>query len=450
MKSLKSRLLGSSIFVLLIFVIIIGLLLDRANVAKSKAHINLGLQSQIYDLERDAKLTRNGELALPEQLNQLQLMQPMSGHYAAVAKDGEIIWQSKSNLGIKLPYITKLKPGQRKFKTVKAEDGSDLFLLSLGYVWVDENDNPLLFIFNVALSARTYQQELLSYRHTLLLSLGSIVLLYLIIQSIILAWSLKPLVRVRENLSEIEQGTRDYLDSNYISEIKDLTADFNTLMRFERARQERYKNSLGDLAHSFKTPLAVIKATTNSAEIDNKTQRVLTEQVIALDELVTYQLKRAQTLGSRASLAKPVYLNQTINKVTGALLKVYSDKNVKLSQNIDDNSVFYGEEGDILEVLGNLLDNAFKWCQNKVKITANIEELGNATALTIIVEDDGRGIDDTQKQLILKRGVRADEQTPGHGIRMSILTEIIEAYCGELNVEDSDLGGAKFIVKFKH
>lgn len=450
MKSLKIRLLVSSIIVLLIFIVIIGLILDRAYIAKSQAQINIGLQSQIYDLERAAELDQNDNLLLPPVLNKWQLMQARSGHYAAVARTGETIWKSKSCEGIDIPFITDIKPGQRIFTTVTANDGTSLFLLSLGYVWIDKNDQPILFIFNVAESNQIFKEELTAYRHTLWLSLGLIVLLYLIIQSLILTWSLKPLVKVRKNLLEIEQGSRDYLDSNFISEIKNLTSDFNTLLRYERARQERYKNSLGDLAHSFKTPLAVIKATINNEVVNEKAKKVLVEQVIALDGLVTYQLKRAQTLGARSSLSKPISLKQTAQKVTGALLKVYKDKNVELTEDLQEDVVFYGEEGDILELLGNLLDNAFKWCRKQVKISANIEELENAKILIITVEDDGKGIDDSKKQAILQRGFRADEQTPGHGIGMSILTEIIEAYCGSLKVSDSELGGAKFIVKFKH
>ncbi len=447
MNSLKIRLLGSSVIVLLLFIIVIGLILDHSYRSKSQAQVNLNLQSQIYDLERRAELDQDGNLVIP------QLFKVKSGHYAAIARAGKIIWRSKSTStddSEDIPFNTDIKPGQRIFTTVKTKEGTSLFLLSLGYVWIDKHDQPLLFIFNVAESNQIYKQELIAYRHNLWLILSAIVLLYTILQGFILTWSLKPFIKIRQDLLDIGQGSREYLDSNFISEIKNLTSAFNTLLRSERARQERYKNSLGDLAHSFKTPLAVIKSTINNEVVNEKVKKVLVEQVLNLDELVTYQLKRAQTLGTRSSLSKPVSLNQVIDKVAGALLKVYRDKNVELVKDLQEGTVFYGEEGDILELLGNLLDNAFKWCRKKVKISANIEELETARVLNVIVEDDGSGIDDNLKQAILQRGVRADEQTPGYGIGMSILTEIVQAYCGNVTVADSELGGAKFIVSFKH
>lgn len=450
MASLKSRLLISSLLLLLVTLSIIGYRLQQSFIQKSESSIKIFLESQIFDLQRSAHLDNDGHLVLPKLLNNRRLNQQDSGYYAAVAQNKKIIWTSQSSENIDLPFATDLKPGQRVFKSVISADGDELFMFSLGYVWIDEQGVPSLFIFNVAESNNNYLKELSSFQRQLWLWLFVILVFYVVTQTVILRWGLSPLLKLRKDLSDIAQGKREFLDINFIDEIKDLTADFNTLLRNERTRQERYKNSLGDLAHSFKTPLAVIQSVIKNEKVDSKTSRVLQEQVDSLNSQVTYQLRKAQTAGSRASLSKPVLLKPVISKISSALLKVHKNKNIDFIIDVSDDTVFYGDDGDIFEVIGNLLDNAFKWTKSKVVIIATNERLSDGIVLKITVEDDGVGITDDKKQYILQRGKRADEKTPGHGIGMSIITDIISSYSGKLEVLDSEYGGAKFIIQFKH
>ncbi|MBP9722856.1 MAG: GHKL domain-containing protein [Gammaproteobacteria bacterium] len=452
MNSLKTRLLVSSVIVLVFFVGFTGFVLDSSFVRKATSSVSLRLQSQVYDLIRLVDQDeRDGLLDFPAMLPNPRLMQPNSGYYAAVSQDQKIQWRSPSSEGIEIPYNNLyLNPGEHRFTKVKASNGSELFLLSLGYVWADEKEKPVLYIFHVAESDQNFLREVSLFRKSLWLLLGLIIILSLIIQRLTLNWGLMPLNRLRKDLTDIEEGKREYLNNNYIEEIKDLTTDLNTLLRFERGRQKRYRNSLGDLAHSFKTSLAIINSTVNNDQINKKTKTILVDQVGTLNDLVTYHLRRAQAAGTKASLSKPVNVQGLVDKIILALSKVHQVKNIQFIQDIDKKAMFYGDKGDLLEVLGNLLDNAHKWCNNTVKLTATETKQDDGTLLTIVVEDDGPGVPDEKKSAILKRGVRADEHTPGHGIGLSILTDIVAAYSGEIVVTDSDLGGAKFRVNFRH
>jgi len=451
MNSLKTRLSLSSTIVLIFFVSLTGIIIDRAYVAKATSSVSIRLQSQIYEILRKANLDeRDDLLGLSNVTLDSHLTEEKSGYYAAIAHDNKVSWYSPSNKGIQIPYYKNLKPGEHKFQLIQADDGSQLFLLSIGYDWSIEDVKPLYYTFNVAESDITYRNEISVFRYNLWSGLGLIVLLSFFIQKLVIKWGLKPLVRLRNDLSLIEEGKRDYLESNYIDEIKDLTTDLNTLLRFERARQERYRNSLGDLAHSFKTSLSIINSTTKHEIFNEKDKGTLIEQVDVLNDLVTYHLRRAQAAGTKASLNKPVNVQLLIDKIRLALSKVYKDKKITLQLTVDSKAMFYGDKGDLLEVLGNLLDNAYKWCNNVVKITVIEEKKSNEKLLTIAIENDGPGIPDDKQQEILKRGIRIDEHTPGHGIGMSIVTDIIAAYCGELTVSNSNLGGAKFVVSFKH
>ena len=448
MNSLKNRLLLASTIVLILFGTIVGMVLDYAHTSSALASVSIRLQSQIYEVLSVADLEdKDNLLDLPASLPNSHLMEKKSGYYASIAYEDKVYWASPSNEGLNIPYNTNLKPGEQKFTLIQADDGSDLFLLSLGYSWGDDDENPIYYTFNAAESDSNYNRELSAFRYNLWTWLFGIIALSLVIQTIVLNWGFKPLVKLRKDLNLIEEGKREYLDGNYIDEIKELTKDLNTLLKFERARQKRYRNSLGDLAHSFKTSLSIINSTLNTEIINKRTKSALVEQVDVLSDLVTYQLRRAQASGTKASLSKPVKVAVLVDKIKLALAKVYQDKNISFVQRVDQAAMFYGDKGDLLEVLGNLLDNAHKWCKAQVVITCEEIKTEN-TVLIITVEDDGSGIEDDKKQKILKRGVRSDEQTPGHGIGMSIVADIIAAYEGQVTVADSALGGAKFVVTF--
>lgn len=452
MKSLKNRLLFSSTLVLIVAIATIGFIIERAYIEKTTASLKLRLQAEIFDLIRIADLDSVGVLEFPSKLSNRQLITPKSGLYAAVAYNGKVIWKSESNHGMTIPYEMNLQSQQKLFNTLKLKDGSKLFLLSQGYTWYDDDGRTALFTFNIAESDLNYNKDIQGFRHILWTWLVIILLALFIIQTIVLRWGLTPLNIIRKDLADIEEGKREYLDSNYVNEISGLTNDLNTLLKAERSRQQRYKNSLGDLAHSFKTPLAVIKSAINHHSISDTAKQNLQEQIDVLNDLVTYQLRRAQAAGTKSSLRKPVVVGNIVRKISGALAKVYRDKNIQVILNVNDESLFYGDDGDLLEVLGNLLDNAHKWCKSLVQVTVTSAIVNKNTAeisvLTMIIEDDGQGIENNKKEEILKRGIRADEKIPGHGIGMSIITDIINVYEGELEVADSSLGGAKFTVRF--
>ncbi|MCB1561804.1 MAG: GHKL domain-containing protein, partial [Xanthomonadales bacterium] len=166
--------------------------------------------------------------------------------------------------------------------------------------------------------------------------------------------------------------------------------------------------------------------------------------------IVAYQLSRAATTGHQLFSA-PLKLTEPAESIVQSLEKVYAAKNVLCEFEIDQLARFYGEQGDLMELLGNLLENAFKWCQHRVVLTARAMTVApnRRSGLLLTVEDDGPGIAEDQVTRVLQRGVRGDERVHGHGIGLAIVQDIVRAYHGELVVERSDeLGGARFVVQF--
>ena len=160
-----------------------------------------------------------------------------------------------------------------------------------------------------------------------------------------------------------------------------------------------------------------------------------------MNTIVEYQLQRAATSGS-GGIGSYVEVEQAITRLTSSLLKVYRDKQVELEVDVDPSLMFKGDEGDLMEILGNLLDNAFKWCKQRVVVSAGL----HGKRLNIRIEDDGPGMKPELVSQLLKRGARADQSIPGHGIGLSIVHNIVQAYRGTLKIEQSELGGVAVLV----
>jgi two-component system sensor histidine kinase PhoQ len=170
-----------------------------------------------------------------------------------------------------------------------------------------------------------------------------------------------------------------------------------------------------------------------------------------MDELVAYQLARAATSGRQTFATTAIPIAGHAEDLVQSLEKVYAAKNVLCEFDIDDNAAFYGEQGDLLELMGNLLENAFKWARHQVLLVVKMRPVAGRQrpGLWLSVEDDGPGINDDKIEAVLQRGVRGDERVQGHGIGLSIVQDIIRAYGGELVVDRSpEFNGARFSVTF--
>jgi two-component system sensor histidine kinase PhoQ len=279
--------------------------------------------------------------------------------------------------------------------------------------------------------------------------LGAMAVVLLLAQGLILRWGLRPLRSVESDLQRIEQGTAEHLDGSYPKELTGLTSSLNSLIEHGKLVQTRYRNSLDDLAHSLKTPLAIMQSFCEGKSGEIGQERTLVrEQVERMDGIIDHQLQRAAVSG-RTTLAGSVPLQHVLERLVRSLQKVYREKQVDVRLDLDPGAIFYGDEADLTEALGNLLENAYKYCSGQIRVCVRYEKKdASGHGLEIIIEDDGHGIDPEMIDTVLQRGKRMDETVPGHGIGLSMAQEIIAVYGGELNIGSSSLGGALLRVHF--
>jgi len=257
---------------------------------------------------------------------------------------------------------------------------------------------------------------------------------------------LRPLRQVESEIGEIEGGKRVSLSEDFPTELTGVARNMNLLIDSERARSDRYRYTLDNLAHSLKTPLAAVRALLSDSTDKGFGERV-NEQIDRMDEIVRYQLRKPAASADNLVLT-PVPVEKEIQRLVTGLKKVYRDKQPQIDTQIAPGMQFRGDTGDFLELAGNLVDNACKWCKKQVRVSIEPSSSSRAIAsgMIMLVEDDGPGIPADAAEALLQRGTRLDESTPGHGIGLAIVKDIARSYGGTLAIQPSELGGAGIVV----
>lgn len=262
-------------------------------------------------------------------------------------------------------------------------------------------------------------------------------------------WSLRPIESLAKEVRELEEHHREKLNPVTTRELTSLVRNLNRLLKSERERYDKYRTTLTDLTHSLKTPLAVLQSTLRSLRsaklsVDDA-EPVMLEQISRISQQIGYYLHRASMRSGSALLSRELHpVAPLLDNLTSALNKVYQRKGVSISLDISPEISFIGEKNDFMEVMGNLLDNACKYCLEFVEISARQDE----NELHIFVEDDGPGIPQGKRDKVFDRGQRADTLRPGQGVGLSVAREIVEQYDGRIEAGESLLGGARMEAVF--
>ncbi len=446
--SLRRRLLISVMLIVAVFLLLAGAAVDRAFRSSVSELAHDRLLSRTYLLMAAAEIDETGGFNMSGRLAEPQLFVPDSGVYGAVADiSGQTLWRSESSVGEPIAYPGPSEPGQSKFGEYEDATGAVVLTLSYPVYWELESGIERVLVFQAAQNRSGLDAQVGAFRYTLSLWLGGTGLLLLLVQTGLLAWSLAPMRRVAGELGEIEAGRQRQLGEGYPSELAPLTENLNAMIRSNRRRLHRYRDSLGDLAHSLKTPAAVLRSSTVDA-LSEPQKTELLEQLDRIDATIDYQLQRAAVSG-RSPLANPVSVADEAERVKSALEKIYRDRDLSFDWQVEPGTLFHGDPGDLAEILGNLCDNACKWAKGQVRLRACNEQQAEGRVLfQLMVEDDGPGIAESQRAEVLSRGVRADARTPGQGIGLAMVRAIVtEVYDGSLEISASSLGGSMLHVR---
>ena len=436
--SLRSRSLLLALAALLLFVPSVMFTLERAYVSSLEQakynELKLMSLAMVTEFELDS-----GNASMPQQLFEEQLNLPGSGYMAFILWNNQVVWRSLSSLDYRDPEnIQTPTVGSEDFTTVSLEGNTPIERIAQPFFYAfsaeyENNGNfePVTFVvFNEQFEFLQERQMFLNtlWRWLGLLSIGLLGLILLITNRV-----LAPVNSIISNVEAAEQGKIERLSDPYPPELEKLKNSINQLLETEAQQRQRYKNSLGDLAHSLKTPLAVMLS-------DQHLPKNSQEPLRQIDNIIKRQLKRAVT--SKTARFHPVDVHSIADKLEAAMRKVYVDKQLLIENRVLEDCLYKGDETDLMELLGNLIDNACKSAKTQVRVSAQCFD----RSLHIYVEDDGAGIEQQHVDQILSRGNRLDTYQDGQGIGLAVVIDLIESYDGQLRIDKSPLGGARFNV----
>jgi two-component system sensor histidine kinase PhoQ len=443
-RSLRARVvLWVSVALIVLFAVtIVGLdIAFRESTVSARREL---LDVQVYGLVALAEIDASGELTLPPDALDSQLELANSGLYGALfAADGRALWQSLSLLGRDFPVDDLPPPGEEQLLTLDVPGFPPLEALLMTLTWADGREAD--YTFAIALSLEPYNARQAAFRRNLIGWFGGVTLTMMVVIGTLLTFLLLPVRRLERQVREVEAGERVKLTGRYPSELVGLAGNLNALIDTERRRLARYRNTLDDLAHSLKTPLAAMRTllSEGSARGADPVHEALNRELERMDQRVSYQLRRARATGATGLGTEPVAVAPIVEDLRQTLDKVYRDKRVRCTVEVAPGAVFRGDPGDLTEVLGNLMDNGYKYCRTSVHVAAT----STPERLVITVGDDGRGITAEEAAMLFQRGKRADESVPGQGIGLAVVRETVELYRGTLDVGRSALGGAELRVE---
>ncbi len=273
----------------------------------------------------------------------------------------------------------------------------------------------------------------------------AVLLVLLFVQYQVVRIGLQPLERVRGDLQSLERGELSMLDSAVPEELRPLVLQINQLLETLSLRLTRSRHALGNLAHAMKTPLTLLNrlADDDGLRACPELRQSVQAQIDALQRITERELKRARLAGAGRSGAR-VALAEELAALTNTLRRLHHDKDLLFDVRVAADAHFPGDREDLLELLGNLLDNACKWARHQVRVSVD-----TGAGLLLRIEDDGPGCAPQALEHLAQRGVRNDERIAGHGLGLSIVQEIVEQYDGHLRFgRSAALGGFRVDVVF--
>jgi two-component system, OmpR family, sensor histidine kinase PhoQ len=440
--SLSRRLLVSVLVPLALFGGVTMLVLDIGFRAQTDRSLQEVLDRQMVALIAAAEPQPDGGYAPAPHTLDPRMETPHSGLYAQIRSQSHE-WRSPSTAGVTSDFGGLLASGQRNRSY--ATFGSDRVAIeSRSIQFEDDPNGARALTFSVAASLSPYQEQLWRFRR----ELGGwfLVLMLLLLPTLaalLQHWVLGPVRRMEREIHAVEEGRSETLGGGYPRELSGVATNLNALLVGERKRVARYRDTLGNLAHSLKTPLAVMRASLPAHEAGG----TVSTEIDRMSGIIEHQLKRAAASGGALLGQAPVDVAQVAGELRSALLRVFAHKDLVIELIVAPGTQCIGDRGDLTELLGNLLENACKWCRSRVRFTAAGDEQAPARQRLILTfEDDGPGISAENRARVLERGVRADESVPGHGLGLAMVHNTVDLYGGRLAIDASPLGGARIRV----
>ncbi len=447
--SLTVRVIAFSTLWALLTLMIIATVISTLFRQASERGFESLLYAHLFNLISTVSVTEDGWLQGSPNLGDLRFTIPRSGWYWSVEPVSDALRGRLTSISmieaLEAPSLEEVpfdEEFQRRYVTLGLEnEWVDVF--ESEFV-MDEADRVARF--RVAGNRSELEAEIADFDHQLYFYLVLFGIGMIAINAIAIWYGLQPLARVRQALAEIRSGNAQRLGGRFPAEIAPLAEETNALIESNRRIVERSRTQVGNLAHSLKTPLAVLL--NEGSAMGGQKGRLIADQATAMQAQVEHYLQRARVAAQRDSILFRTPVVATLERLVRVLAKLNPHLDLAFDAP-DQEIIFSGEKEDFEELVGNLLDNATKWGRSAVKIGVRRDDRDGRPGFVLSIEDDGPGIADDQKRRALKRGHRLDETKPGTGLGLAIVSDLVNEYGGSFELSRSDLGGLKAVIRLQ-
>ncbi|ESZ27452.1 ATP-binding protein [Mesorhizobium sp. L2C067A000] len=445
-RSLAFRVIGfSTIWAILTLIVIFTLITTLYRQASERGFDSL-LSAHLFNLIGSVGVSESGQLTGAPDLGDLRFSEPNSGWYWSVEPASEGVHgnlhSSSMTTTIPSPTVAEV-PFNSSFQRSYSTDGvgdEQLEVFESEFVLDAKNRAAR---FRVMGNKTELEQEIATFQGRLLTYLSLFGVGMIAINAIAILLGLQPLRRVRNALAQVREGTAQRLDGRFPAEIEPLANETNALIENNKRIVERSRTQVGNLAHSLKTPLAVL--INEGRALGGAKGQLIADQAASMQKQVDHYLQRARVAAQRDSVVYRTPVTPLVQRMVRVLQKLKPDVSLSLTLLAAD-IVFAGEREDLEELLGNLLDNAMKWAKSTVAVSVTPAAAG---LFELSIEDDGPGIPEDKARDVLKRGRRLDETKPGTGLGLAIVADLVNEYGGALALERSTMGGLKAVVRLR-
>ncbi len=400
------------------------------------------LRSHLDQLTAAVSVSSKGQLMLREPTGDPRWVKPYSGLYWQITGPESIVpggvQRSRSLWDYKLdPQIDLLHDGAVHIHDLSGPNQQTLMAAERS-VAIDELAAGARVRVIVASDTSDLRLAIVEFNQSVFQYLGILGFVLLALLGVQLTVGLSPLKVLNRSLARLRKGETESLEGVFPAEIQPLAENFNAVLSEQRRNVERARTLAGNLAHAVKTPLAVMinAAENEAATLQSLKEAIKTNGLLAQDQ-INWHLKRARMAAGFTAHTGPIPVRPAIESIVAVMRRAHADKQLSIAFDVPDRLVFWGEREDLLEMLGNIIENACKWASKRVQISFSQEP----PRLALVVQDDGPGVAAEQRADILRRGVRGDERVPGSGLGLAIVSELVTLYKGELALEQSQWGG---------
>ncbi|WP_011580235.1 MULTISPECIES: ATP-binding protein [Chelativorans] len=436
--------LFSSVWAIIALVVIATVISTLFRQVSERGFDNV-LSAHLFNLIASVSATEDGRLVGSPNLGDLRFSEPLSGWYWSVEPISTALRNQLRSSSLVMPVRSPSTADvqfDRNFQRSYVEEGpgGEQIEVLEAEVVLDQLDR--IARFRVMGNRSELEREISDFAGRLYAYLGIFGLGMIAINVFAILIALRPLGSIRSALANIRAGTAERLSGPFPAEIAPLAEETNALIESNRRIIERARTQVGNLAHSLKTPLAVLM--NEGRALGGEQGALITGHTEAMQKQIDHYLQRARAAAQRSTLAARSPVNQTLARMARVAEKLNPDKKLQTTMP-DTEVVFAGEREDLEEIIGNLLENAMKWADRNVVLWLQPLRLADSRGLgfRVMIEDDGPGIPEDQARQALKRGRRLDESKPGTGLGLAIAADLVKEYGGTLALERSRLGGLR-------